>query len=69
MSSQPTHADLFAAANEVCASTIANVEGGIECQCTSDTVEAIRHQEEERHQDEMVKIAAEHHKSKTTGVS
>jgi hypothetical protein len=59
MNSQPLHMELFAAANEVCVRTITDVEGGLERQCVSDAAEAIRRQEEERRQEEMVKMAAE----------
>ncbi len=60
MSSQPTHADLFAAANEVCTRTITDIEGGLDGQRTSDAAEAIRRQEMERHEVEIAKLAAEH---------
>jgi len=60
MSSQPTHADLFAAANEVCTRAITDVEGGLEGQRASDAAEAIRRQEMERHEVEIAKLAAEH---------
>src|SRR5258708_8504910 len=60
MSSQPTHADLFAAANEVCTRTITDIEGGLDGQRASDAAEAIRHQEVERHEVEIAKLAAEH---------
>ena len=60
MSSQPTHADLFAAANEVCTQTITDIEGGLDGQRASDAAEAIQRQEMERHEVEIAKLAAEH---------
>src|SRR5882762_1741044 len=60
MSSQLTHADLFAAANEVCTRTITDVEGRLEGQRASDATEAIRHQEMDRNEVEIAKLAAEH---------
>jgi len=59
MSAQPTHADIFSAANELCATTITEIEGGLVSQRQSDVAEACRRQEEERAMAEMEKIAAE----------
>src|SRR5882762_3237366 len=59
MSAQPTHADIFSAANELCATTITEIEGGLVSQRQSDVAEACRRQEEEWAMAEMEKIAAE----------
>src|SRR5258705_1857166 len=59
MSAQPTHADIFSATNELCASTITEIEGGLVSQHESDVAEVCRCQEEERAMAEMEQIAAE----------
>src|SRR5258705_11466625 len=60
MSAQPTHVDIFSAANELCTSTITEIEGGLVSQRESDVAEACRCQEEEQAMAEMEQIAAEH---------
>src|SRR5258705_1498605 len=60
MSVQPTHADVFSAANHLCASTIAEVEGELKIQHEADVEQALRCQAEERLKVEMEKIAAKH---------
>ena len=57
--SQPTHQDVFCATNELCASTISEVESALERQRTDDAVEAIRRQEEETNKTETAREAAE----------
>jgi len=59
MTAQPMHAEVFGIANELCASTITEVEEGLARQRASDAVEVIRRQEEERVKVEMARIAAE----------
>jgi hypothetical protein len=59
MRSQPTHADIFFAANELCASTIAVVESELASQVESDAAQELRRREEERVKAEMARIAAE----------
>ena len=59
MTAQPTHADVFGIASELCVSTITEVEGALASQRMSDAAEAVRHQEEEILKAEMAKITAE----------
>ncbi len=59
MASQPTHADVFRAANDMCASTITEVENGLASQCESDAAEASRRLEEEKQKAAMAKLMAE----------
>ena len=61
MRSHPTHADIFTAASDICASTITEVESGLADQVESDAVEEIRRQEEDRCKAEMEWIADECH--------
>ena len=56
--SQPIHQDVFRATNELCASTISEVESALERQRTDNAVEAIRRQEE-TNKTEMAREAAE----------
>ena len=60
MSAQPTHVDVFSAANHLCASTITEVEGELKIQREADVEQALRRQAEERLKVEMEKIAAKH---------
>jgi len=59
VTAQPTHADVFGIASELCVSTITEVEGALASQRMSDAAEAFRHQEEEILKAEMARIAAE----------
>jgi len=58
MASQPNHVDVFRAANDLCASTITEVENALASQRESDAAEASRLQEEERQKAEMARLAA-----------
>ena len=60
MTVHPTHTDVFGIANELCVSTITDVEVGLASQRASDAAEAIRCQEEEIHKVEIARIAAKH---------
>ena len=59
MSAQPTHADIFSATNELCATMITEIEGGLVSRCESDVAEACQRQEEEWAMAEMEQIVAE----------
>jgi hypothetical protein len=59
MAVQPTHADVFRIANELCVSTITEMEEGMATQCMSDAAEAIRRQEEDALKVETARIVAE----------
>jgi len=65
MRSQPNHADIFVATNELCASTITEVESGLASQVESDAAERLQCQEEERVKVEMARIAAERDERET----
>ena len=58
MASQPNHVDVFRAANDLCASTITEVENALASQRESDAAEASRLREEERQKAEMARLAA-----------
>src|SRR5882757_8808861 len=59
MASQLAHANVFHAANDMCASTITEVENGLASQHESDAAEASRRLEEEKQKVTMAKLVAE----------
>lgn len=65
MRSQPTHFDIFLAANELCTGTITDVESGLASHVESNAAEQLQRQEEERVKAAMAIIAAECDKRET----